>query len=181
MHFQNTCLEIKFLYLLHLLVTYHFLLLLKISLWIFLVLRTLFHCTLSMPECASGATVIQVSSSGSHSVALKSDGTVWTWGVNNYGQLGDGTTTDSPTPVQVLGLTDVTVVAAGGVQTAALKSDGTVWAWGSNVYGQLGDGTTTQSAIPVQASGLTGVTAISSGGYHTVALEGRPHGMDMGI
>ncbi len=123
-------------------------------------------------QIASGATVIQVSSSGSHTVALKSDGTVWAWGSNRYGQLGDGSTTDSPTPVQVSGLTGVTAVAAGGVHTAALKSDGTVWVCGSNVYGQLGDGTTNQSATPVRVLGLTGVTAISAGGYHTVALKG---------
>ena len=89
-------------------------------------------------------------------MALKSDGTVWAWGDNGYGQLGDGTTTDRTTPVQVSGLSGVTAIAAGCYHTVALKSDGTVWAWGYNGYGQLGDGTTTQRTTPVQVSGLYG-------------------------
>lgn len=65
-----------------------------------------------------------------HTVALKSDGTVWAWGDNGYGQLGDGTSTWKFTPVQVSGLSDVTAIAAGAYYTLALKSDGTVWIWG---------------------------------------------------
>lgn len=107
-----------------------------------------------------------------HTVALKSDGTVWAWGSNGNGQLGDGTTTDSPVPVQVSGLTDVTAVAAGGTHSLALKSDGTVWAWGGNSNGQLGDGTTADSPFPVQVSGLEGtVTVLAAGGTHSVALK----------
>jgi alpha-tubulin suppressor-like RCC1 family protein len=107
-----------------------------------------------------------------HTVALKSDGTVWAWGSNSNGQLGDGTTTDSVAPVQVSGLSDVTAIAAGSAYTVALKSDGTVWAWGSNSNGQLGDGTTTDSVAPVQVSDLADVTAIAAGEFHTVALKG---------
>ena len=99
-----------------------------------------------------------------HSLALKSDGTVWAWGYNNYGQLGDGTTTDRHTPVSVSGLTGVTAIAGGYGHSLALKSDGTVWAWGYNSYGQLGDGTTTDRHTPVDVSGLSGVTAIAGGG-----------------
>ena len=78
-----------------------------------------------------------------HTVALKSDGTVWAWGYNDEGQLGDGITTGRTTPVQVSSLSGVTAIAAGYRHTVALKSDGTVWAWGYNEYGQLGDGTRT--------------------------------------
>ncbi len=67
-----------------------------------------------------------------HTVSLKSDGTVWAWGANGSGQLGDGTTIDKLTPVQVSGLSSVIAVAAGSFHTLALKSDGTVRAWGHN-------------------------------------------------
>jgi len=65
-----------------------------------------------------------------HSLALKSDGTVWAWGLNNRGQLGDGSTTNRTTPVQVSGLTGVMVIAGGAYHSLALKSDGTVWRGG---------------------------------------------------
>ncbi|MGC2423221.1 MAG: hypothetical protein WA666_02575, partial [Nitrospirota bacterium] len=100
-----------------------------------------------------------------------SDMTVWAWGDNEYGELGDGTTTQRNTPVQVGGLTGVTAVAGGYDHTIALKSDGTVWAWGWNAHGQLGDGTTTDRYTPVQVNGLTGVIAIADGRGHTVALK----------
>ncbi|MBI5238810.1 MAG: hypothetical protein HY887_10405, partial [Deltaproteobacteria bacterium] len=106
-----------------------------------------------------------------HTIALKNDGTVWTWGWNYYGQLGDGTTTDRLTPVQVSGLTNVTAIASVYDHTIALKNDGTVWTWGANWYGQLGDGTTTNKSAPVQVSGLTSVTAIAGGNKHTIALK----------
>jgi hypothetical protein len=89
-----------------------------------------------------------------HTVALKNNGTVWTWGNNNNGQLGDGTTSNRTTPVQVSGLSDVTAIAAGDTHTVALKNNGTVWTWGNNNNGQLGDGTTTDSATPVQVQSL---------------------------
>lgn len=86
-----------------------------------------------------------------YTVALKSDGTVWAWGDNWNGQLGSGATLyQSTTPVQVSGLSNISVVVAGGNYTVALKSDGTVWAWGANGSGQLGNGTTSYSANPVQ-------------------------------
>ncbi len=93
-----------------------------------------------------------------HTLALKSDGTVWASGHNGYGQLGDGTSgygTDRSAPAQVLNLTGVVQIAAGGIHSLAVKSDGTVWAWGSNYIGQLGDGTNTDRNVPVQVSGLT--------------------------
>jgi alpha-tubulin suppressor-like RCC1 family protein len=113
-----------------------------------------------------------------HSVAVKGDGTVWAWGYNNKGQLGDNTTTNRLTPVQVMGsggsgfLSGVTAITAGGYHSIAMKGDGTAWAWGSNENGQLGDTTTTQRNTPVQVSGLSGVTAIAAGSYHSLALKG---------
>jgi alpha-tubulin suppressor-like RCC1 family protein len=111
----------------------------------------------------AGSRTLTVSAGSDHSLALKADGTVWAWGYNYYGQLGDGTTVSKSTPVQVSGLTGVTAIAAGGSHSLAVKGDGTVWTWGYNVYGQLGDGTNTQRETPVQVSGLTGATAIAAG------------------
>ena len=99
-------------------------------------------------------------------------GTVWAWGWNPMGQLGDGTKTDRRAPAQVPGLTGVVSVSAGAYHTLALKGDGTVWAWGSNVTGQLGDGTTVDRSRPVKVSGLTGVVAVSAGGLHNLAVKG---------
>ena len=172
-----------------------------------------------------------------HNVALKSDGTVWSWGYNAYGQCGDGTTNDAYTPVQTgLGavppLTSVTKLGGRPYFTLAVKSDGTIWAWGMNQYGQmgnntvnplsgpqvtvpvmvsnsapggainnplqvscgyrvgaalatngmvwtwgsgshgeLGQGATTTSYMPAQVPGLTNITAISAGWFHVLALR----------
>ena len=111
----------------------------------------------------------QVAGGWYHSIALKSDGTVWAWG--SGGTLGDGTTEERHFPVQVSGLSGVTAIAGGEYHTIALKSDGTVWAWGFNEYGELGDETTTQRTTPVQVNGLSSVTTIAGGASHTIALK----------
>jgi alpha-tubulin suppressor-like RCC1 family protein len=110
----------------------------------------------------SGVTAIDAGYD--HSLALKSDGTVWAWGYNAYGQLGDGTTTNRKSPVQVSSLSGVRAVSAGDYHNLALKGDETAWAWGSNVGGELGDGTTTQRNTPVRVSISNKVVAISAGG-----------------
>ncbi|MZG88400.1 RCC1 repeat-containing protein, partial [Staphylococcus aureus] len=105
--------------------------------------------------------VIAIAGGVYHTIALKSDGTVWAWGYNGYGQLGDGSTTNRSTPVQVSGLTDVIAIAGGYYHTIALKSDGTVWAWGHNEGGQLGDGSTTNRSTPAQRS-LSGMKSVAT-------------------
>ncbi len=117
--------------------------------------------------------VTAIAAGGFHSLALKSDGTVWSWGLDNYGQLGltvSGTCTVggfvyscSTTPVQVTTLSVVTSLSGGWQHSLALKSDGTVLAFGYNAFGQLGNGTTTRSTTPVQVSNLSGVKALAQG------------------
>jgi hypothetical protein len=114
---------------------------------------------------------VAVSAGGSHSLGLEANGTVWAWGADASGQLGDLTTIDAHTPVQVPLPSGITAVSAGLSHSLALRSDGTVWAWGSNVYGQLGNGSTTASSIPVEVQGLSNVVAIAAGGYHSLALR----------
>ena len=80
---------------------------------------------------------------GSFNMALRADGTVYAWGSNTDGQLGDGTATTRPSPVPVSGLGGVKSITAGWYHALALKTDGTVYAWGDNQYGMIGDGSTT--------------------------------------
>jgi alpha-tubulin suppressor-like RCC1 family protein len=124
-----------------------------------------------VPVQVSGLTnVTAISASGQSGYALRADGTVWAWGYNNVGQLGDNSTLDSPVPVQVSGLASIIAISGGGVSGYALRSDGTVWAWGYNSSGQLGNNSTLNSPVPVQVSGLPKVKAIAAGGGSGYAL-----------
>ncbi len=106
-----------------------------------------------------------------HNLAVRSDGTVWAWGRNSFGQLGNGTTNQSNVPIQVSNLSGATAVAGGAYHSVALKSDGTVWDWGYNGSGQLGNGTTTNSSTPVQVSTLSGVISVAAGCNFSLALK----------
>jgi alpha-tubulin suppressor-like RCC1 family protein len=110
----------------------------------------------------------QVSTGTQFTCAVKSDGTVWCWGYNNVGQLGNGTTTNASRPVQVTGLTNATQVASADTASCALKSDGTVWCWGG---GRLGNGSAAGSTVPVQVSDLTTAIQISGKFQHFCALK----------
>lgn len=99
-----------------------------------------------------------------------STSSVGIWGDNRYGQLGNGTYTDSLSAIGVSGLTDVVMTAQGRANRYALRADGTVWAWGINYWGQLGDGTTEYRNTPVQVAGLTGVTSIVANTDNAYAL-----------
>jgi len=104
-------------------------------------------------------------------------GGVRCWGANYWGQLGDGTTSSSWTPVAVSEVANAAAVAAGGSHTCAILPGGAIGCWGDNTYGQLGDGTTNSRSTPVPVSGLThGVAAASAGYDHTCALMDAAHG-----
>jgi len=106
-----------------------------------------------------------------HSIALKKDGTVWAWGDNSSGQLGNGTTENRRIPERVSNLTEVIAIAAGQYHNLALKKDGTVWTWGANGDGQLGDGSLHMRTVPVQVSGLSHAVFVAAGGYHSLAIQ----------
>ncbi|KAB0671412.1 hypothetical protein F6V30_02190 [Oryzomonas sagensis] len=138
---------------------------------IFETLLTLLSLLIFFSAAAFAAVTPKVAAGTSNTMVLKSDGTVFAWGWNLYGQLGDGTTTDRHSPTVVPGLTGVTAIVPGYAHTAARKSDGTVLAWGNNLHGQIGDGTTTERHSPTVVPGLTGMAAIAVGDAHTVALK----------
>ncbi len=115
--------------------------------------------------------ITSVTGGGIHSLALKSDGTVWAWGSNSSGQLGNGTTTSSLIPIMVNSLTGVVSIAAGGVSSIALKGDGTLLSWGYNPNGELGDGTTTNRNVPVPVNVVTGISSIATGADHSLAIK----------
>jgi alpha-tubulin suppressor-like RCC1 family protein len=102
---------------------------------------------------------------------LLADGTVYTWGINIDGVLGDGTTTERHTPAPVPGLTGITQIALTSLHMLAAGTGGAVWVWGDNEYGQLGDGTTTSRKSPVPVPSLTGITQLAAGDNHSLALR----------
>ena len=115
----------------------------------------------------SGITAIAAASD--HSLALGQGGTVWSFGANNYGQIGDGTTTNRIAPVQVPGLSGVVAVAALDFASLALKSDGTLWAWGLELTpsGQFGPNV----LQPTQVTSVSGVSKIAADGYAALLLH----------
>ncbi len=123
--------------------------------------------------------VARISAGGNHTMIVKKNGELWAVGLNTSGQLGDGTTTNSLTPVQVMEkplvdgpvqpMTNVDQVSAGGSHTMILKKNNTLWGTGRNLYGQLGNNSYTNLQNPEQV--LDGVAQVSAGGYHTMIVK----------
>jgi alpha-tubulin suppressor-like RCC1 family protein len=107
------------------------------------------------PTGIAGLTdAVELAAGALHTCARRATGAVVCWGRNNYGQLGDGTTTNRTTPVTVAGLSDAVEIAAGYSATCARRASGAVVCWGINDSGQIGDGTNTARSIPVMVPGF---------------------------
>lgn len=118
------------------------------------------------PTPVSGSlTFVAVSAGGAHTCGLAAGGTAYCWGLNAYGQVGDGTVTNRTAPVLVSGGLSFVAIAAGFTHTCGLTAGGTAYCWGSNRYGELGDGTTVAKSVPTQVSGALTFTALSTGDY----------------
>ena len=120
---------------------------------------------------AGGSTWKALNAGNDHTCGIKSDNTLWCWGTDNSGRLGDGGFSDQYTPVVVAGGATWKAVAA-GYHTCGIKSDNTLWCWGDGTYGQRGDGSTTPTqATPVQESSASTWTAVTAGNNHTCGIK----------
>jgi alpha-tubulin suppressor-like RCC1 family protein len=119
----------------------------------------------------SGLIKIPIAAEKERSLVVLGNGTVKAWGNNQFGQLGDGTTTDRNIPVEVSMLTNIAAVAAGAYHSLALANDGKVWSWGKNDYGQLGDGTQTENHVAKQINSLSNIISVAAGFDYSIALK----------
>jgi len=106
-----------------------------------------------------------------HSMAIKTDGTLWAWGSSYYGYLGLGAVGPQSSPVQVGAGTNWASIGIGDRHTYGIKTDGTLWGWGINDYGQLGNASGTESNVPIQIGTGTNWAQVVGGYYHGIALK----------
>ncbi len=120
---------------------------------------------------SSPSTGVVVRPVGTVTIFDDDGATLYTWGRNSEGQLGDGTVTDRNTPTQIGAAGEWTTVSGGANHTCARKTDGTLWCWGYNLHGQLGNGTNTNSTTPVQVGTSTDWAEVDAGANHTCARK----------
>ena len=134
--------------------------------------NTITHRSSPIQTVALGTNWNSVACGYYHTAAIKTDGTLWTWGLNTNGQLGDNTITSKSSPIQTItGGNNWSSVTCGSAHTAAIKTDGTLWNWGLNSFGQLGDNTTTNKSSPVQTLlRVNNWKRVSAGYYNTAAV-----------
>lgn len=133
--------------------------------------KLLLFLMLGFYNVSIGQCWTQITAGGRHTLAVKEDGTLWTWGGNSVGQLGDGTLIERHTPVQIGTDNNWKMVSAGYFHSMAIKTNGTLWGWGDNTYYQLGDGTTVRKTLPVQIGTDTNWQFVDAGFTHTIALK----------
>jgi alpha-tubulin suppressor-like RCC1 family protein len=131
-----------------------------------LLVAILFSLQIDAQQCWS-----KIESGIYHTIAIAQNGTLWSWGYNSSGQLGNGTSDNSLSPVQIGSDTDWLHVGAGYYHSFAIKSNGTLWAWGHNASGQLGDGTILNKLVPIQIGTATDWLKVSGGESHSVAIK----------
>ena len=133
----------------------------------------------------NGKKIVQISAGDWHTVAIDEEGKVYTWGYNEDGELGDGTTNNSSVPICISDISGniligkkIVQISAGGCHTVAIDEEGKVYTWGNNTYGQLGNGTANDSNVPICISDISGnilngkkIVQISAGDRHTIAMD----------
>ncbi|MFZ4797881.1 MAG: cadherin-like beta sandwich domain-containing protein [Bacteroidia bacterium] len=129
---------------------------------------SILNFTTSTPQVAC---FTKISAGNGHTLGIKGNGSLWAWGNNFSGQLGNGTTNSELSPIQVGTANNWTKISAGLYYTMAIKQDGTLWAWGNNGSGQLGDGTTALKTSPTQIGTATNWASVSAGSNHTLAIK----------
>ena len=120
---------------------------------------------------ATFAGAPKISAGDSHTLCIQADGSLWGWGWNRYGQLGDGTTTDKTSPVQIGTEKTWVAIVASNIHSLGLKADGTLWGWGGNFDGQLGDGTYKSESSPTQVGMDNTWVGIAAGYNHSLAKK----------
>jgi alpha-tubulin suppressor-like RCC1 family protein len=137
-----------------------------------IMLLTLFHFSMANAQC-TWFTQIAAGNTALHNLGIKNDGTLWAWGHNNKGQLGDGTTTDRSIPVQIGNATDWVSVVTGYEHSLAIKSDGTLWGWGNNLSSQLGVQTYPLINIltPFQIGTGNNWISVTAGNVHSLGIK----------
>lgn len=127
--------------------------------------------TPNVTQVGTATDWLKVSAGNRFSLAIKNTGTLWSWGWNFTGQLGNNTVVDLNLPAQVGTANDWFLIDAGDQHSLAIKTTGTLWAWGNNTFGQLGDGTNTNSLIPIQIGTANNWSQISAGTDHSMAID----------